>query len=118
MKVPQEVTPLRRSELEDDLRRGIKVNLEEIRHWLMTGIEYVTIGTCKQLPMKLAYSMTVHKAQGMTLDSAHIITSGFAGCHGIGYVAVSRVRSLDTISFDRKPVPSDFKFNQKLIEYI
>lgn len=52
------------------------------------------IGTYRQLPIKLAWAITVHKAQGQTIPNAIIDMGWGAFAHGQLYVALSRVKSM------------------------
>lgn len=54
------------------------------------------IGSFKQLPLRLAWAVTIHKSQGLTFDRA-IIDAQAAFAHGQVYVALSRCRTLDGI---------------------
>ena len=65
------------------------------------------VGTFKQVPLRLAYAVTIHKAQGLTLDKVFIDFDFGMFAHGQAYVAFSRARSLDGLSISRPLRPRD-----------
>jgi hypothetical protein len=68
--------------------------------------------------MKLAYASTVHKAQGQTMEQAHVIPEGFGNMHGLAYVALSRLTSINGLSLSRKLNMFDFKFDRTVRPYL
>lgn len=69
------------------------------------AIEEKTIGTFKQIPLRLAWAVTIHKSQGLTFEKV-IIDAGQAFAHGQVYVALSRCTSLDGLVLKTRIQPT------------
>lgn len=72
--------------------------------------------TYQQIPLILAWAVTIHKSQGATLEYAELDIGSSVFAEGQTYVALSRIKSLDGLfikSFD----PMKIKTNRKVIEF-
>ncbi|MFA7662872.1 MAG: PIF1 family DEAD/DEAH box helicase, partial [Patescibacteria group bacterium] len=88
--------------------------------WIIDDGEDI-LAELRQLPLRLAWAITVHKSQGMSLDLAEIdLSKSFTP--GMGYVALSRVRNFDglklegynemALQIDPKILPFDKKLQE------
>jgi len=75
------------------------------------------VGTFKQMPLRLAYAVTIHKAQGLTLDKVFIDFDSGMFAHGQAYVAFSRARSLDGLSISRELRPRDLVLDREAFAF-
>jgi ATP-dependent DNA helicase PIF1 len=74
-------------------------------------------GTFKQFPMTLGWAITIHKSQGMTLDSVRIDLGDGAFCSGQTYVALSRCRDIGGIQLDRPISMRDVKADPRILDF-
>jgi ATP-dependent DNA helicase PIF1 len=75
------------------------------------------VGTFTQLPVALAWAVTIHKSQGKTFDRA-VIDIGRAFACGQVYVALSRVRTLDGIVLRTKLRAGHVRVDRRIVKYL
>lgn len=75
------------------------------------------IGSFEQLPLKLAWAVTIHKSQGLTFERVHVDLGKGSFAGGQLYVALSRCTTLEGLSLERPLRPMDFRVNREIIEF-
>ncbi|CAN1228892.1 ATP-dependent DNA helicase pfh1 [Linum perenne] len=92
---------------------GIHMIMEPEKWEIMEGGK--TVAWRKQVPLILAWALSIHKCQGMTLDGLHTDLSRAFG-YGMVYVALSRVRSLEGLSLSGFG-PSKIRAHPKVVAF-
>ncbi len=76
------------------------------------------IGAYTQLPFKLAWAITIHKAQGQTLERLVVDLTGGMFSTGQLYVALSRCTSLAGLVLKRPVLPKDLKTDRRIARFL
>lgn len=76
-----------------------------------------TLGTFKQLPVRLAWAVTIHKSQGKTFDRIIVDLGRGAFEHGQTYVALSRCRTLEGIVLRNPLTPRDVMVDPEVVSF-
>jgi hypothetical protein len=117
------VTSLSKDAINVTCEDGTKVDVhtetwENVRYTADTGSDTIiteVIGTFSHYPLRLAWAITIHKAQGLTFDRV-VIDAADAFAAGQVYVALSRCRTLGGIVL-HTPIPSRALTNAREVLY-
>ncbi len=80
-------------------------------------IESEPVGSFTQFPVRLAWAVTTHKSQGLTLNNLIVDLDRPAFSHGQTYVALSRGRTREGLSLRRPVLPKDVIVDQRVLEF-
>lgn len=76
------------------------------------------LGSYKQIPLKLAWAVTIHKSQGKTFDQVTIDLGRGAFATGQTYVALSRCRSFEGITLAKPVKLQDIRLDPAITEFV
>lgn len=76
------------------------------------------VGAFRQVPLAPGYALTIHKCQGLTLDDVRIDLGRGAFAPGQLYVALSRARTIEGLSFAQALSPSDARVDPMLLRFL
>jgi ATP-dependent exoDNAse (exonuclease V) alpha subunit len=85
---------------------------------LESQLQKEVVGTFTQIPVRLAWAITIHKSQGQTYKSVVLDIGDGAFMHGQTYVALSRCTHLDGLYLATKIMPEDIIIDPSIVSFM
>ncbi|WP_307837225.1 AAA family ATPase [Aeromicrobium sp. YIM 150415] len=107
-------------ELSDGARVEVEPHVWEVTRPVVDGgsLRHEVVGTYRQLPLKLAWAITIHKSQGQTLERLVVDLTGGTFDVGQVYVALSRATSTEGLVLKRPVFPRDLKTDRRVMRFL
>ena len=102
----------------DDVELNTWENVKFIFDEEISKIVPEITGQFVQLPLKLAWAVTIHKSQGQTFNNVHIDFGTGTFAPGQAYVALSRCTSVNGLSFEVPMVIDDIIVDETISAFV
>ena len=102
----------------EKVRYEVDEEFDEVTGKVREILVAVPVAEFKQIPLRLAWAVTVHKSQGQTYDEVQIDMGRGAFSPGQTYVALSRVRSLEGLYLTRAIRMNDIMVDQNVVRFM
>ena len=101
-----------------EIAAGVEEEFDEATGKVKETLVPITLAEFKQIPLRLAWAVTIHKSQGQTYDEVQIDMGRGAFSPGQTYVALSRVRSLEGLYLTRAITMADVMVDSDVTRFM
>ena len=102
----------------EKVRYEVEEDFDEVTGKVKEILVAVPVAEFRQIPLRLAWAVTVHKSQGQTYDEVQIDMGRGAFSPGQTYVALSRVRSLEGLYLTRAIRMNDIMVDPNVLRFM
>jgi ATP-dependent exoDNAse (exonuclease V) alpha subunit len=102
----------------EKVRYEVEEDFDEASGKVREVLVPITLAEFKQIPLRLAWAVTVHKSQGQTYDEVQIDMGRGAFSPGQTYVALSRVRALEGLYLTRAITIRDVMVDADVVRFM